>query len=54
MKNENTALLKTTTEYDQIKELKLKTEKHDYDNILKTLEKDRDYYKKTEKKRKGL
>ena len=37
------------TKYDEIKELKFKTEKHDYVNISKSLKIDNDYYKKTYK-----
>ena len=39
-------LLKVTTKDDEIKELKYKTEKHDHENILKSLKIDSDYYKK--------
>ena len=39
-------LLKITTKDDEIKTLKYKTEKHDYENILKSLKIDNDYYKK--------
>ena len=40
------SLLKVKTKDDEIKDLKYKTEKHDYENILKNLEIDNDYYKK--------
>ena len=39
-------LLKSKTKDDQLKELQYKTEKHDYENILKSLKADNDYYKK--------
>ena len=41
-----TELLKITTNDDEIETLKYKTEKHDYENILKSLKVDNDYYKK--------
>ena len=45
--NESEAtLLKITTKGDEIKELKYKTEKHDHENILKSLKIDNEYYKK--------
>ena len=40
------SLLKVKTKDDEIKDLKYKAEKHDYENILKSLEIDNDYYKK--------
>ena len=40
------SLLKITTKDDTIRELQYKTEKHDYENILKSLNVDSDYYKK--------
>ena len=45
MKNEP-SLLKVTTKDDEIRELQYKTEKHDHENILKSLKIDSDYYKK--------
>ena len=39
-------LLKITTKDDEMKILKYKTEKHDYENILKSLKNDNEYYKK--------
>ena len=39
-------LLKITTKDDEFKTLKYKTEKHDYENILKSLKVENDYYKK--------
>ena len=39
-------LLKIKTRDDQLKELNYKTEKHDHENILKSLKSDSEYYKK--------
>ena len=39
-------LLKIKTKDDQLKELQYKTEKHDFENILKSLKNDNEYYKK--------
>ena len=39
-------LLKIKTKDDEIKDLKYRTEKHDYENILKSLKIDNEYYKK--------
>ena len=39
-------LLKIKTKDDQLTELQYKTEKHDFENILKSLKNDNDYYKK--------
>ena len=39
-------LLKFRTREDEIKNLKYQTEKHDFDNILKPLKSDNEYYKK--------
>ena len=39
-------LLKIKTKDDQLKELQYKTEKHDLENILKSLKNDNEYYKK--------
>ena len=39
-------LLKIKTKDDQLKELQYKTEKHDHENILKSLKNDSEYYKK--------
>ena len=44
-------LLKIKTRDDEIKNLKYQTEKHDHENILKSLKLDNEYYKK---KYKGL
>ena len=49
--NNEPELLKTKTRVDEIKNLKYQTEKHDYENILKSPKIDSDYYKK---KYKGL
>ena len=45
LKNEP-ELLKIRTRDDEIKNLKYQTEKHDFDNILKSLKVDNEYYKK--------
>ena len=45
LKNEP-ELLKIKTRDDEIKQLKYQTEKHDYENLLKSLKVDNDYYKK--------
>ena len=39
-------LLKNKTKDDQLKELQYKTEKHDYENILKSLKNDNEFYRK--------
>ena len=39
-------LLKTKTRDEEIKNLKHQTEKHDHQNILKSLKSDNEYYKK--------
>ena len=39
-------LLKTKTRDDEIKNLKYQTEKHDHENILKSLKVDNEYYRK--------
>ena len=39
-------LLKIKTRDDEIKNLKYQTEKHDHENILKSLKIDNEYYKK--------
>ena len=39
-------LLKIKTRDDEIKNLKYQTEKHDFENILKSLKNDNEYYKK--------
>ena len=44
LKNEDPTLLKITTKDDEIKELKYRTEKHDYENILKSLKADNEKY----------
>ena len=45
LKNEP-ELLKIKTRDDEIKQLKYQTEKHDHENILKSLKSDNEYYKK--------
>ena len=44
--NNDPELLKIKTKDDQLKELQYKTEKHDHENILKSLKNDNEYYKK--------
>ena len=44
--NNEPELLKIKTRDDEIKNLKYQTEKHDHENILKSLISDNDYYKK--------
>ena len=42
----NPAILKVKTKHVERKDLKYKAEKHDHENILKSLEIDNDYYEK--------
>ena len=44
--NNETEILKIKTRDDEIKNLKRQSEKHDYENILKSLKIDNEYYKK--------
>ena len=44
--NQDPQILKITTKDDEIKELNYKTEKHEYEINLKSLNIDNDYYKK--------
>ena len=44
--NNEPELLKIKTRDDEIKNLKYQTEKHDHENILKSLKSDNEYYKK--------
>ena len=44
--NGDPELLKVRTKDDQLKELQYKTEKQDYEKLLKSLKVDKDYYKK--------
>ena len=44
--NNEPDLLKIKTQSDGIKNLKHQTEKHDFENILKSLKIDNEYYKK--------
>ena len=44
--NNEPELLKIKTRYEEIKNLRYQTEKHDHDNILKSLKTDNEYYKK--------
>ena len=46
LKSDDVELIKIKTKDDQLKELQYKTEKHDYENILKSLKIDNEYYKK--------
>ena len=46
LKTDDVELLKLKTRDDAIKNLKYQTEKHDHENILKSLKVDNDYYKK--------
>ena len=46
LKTDDVEILKIKTRDDEIKNLKYQTEKHDYENILKTLKNDNEYYKK--------
>ena len=46
LKNDDVELLKIKTKVDQLKELQYKTEKHDFENILKSLKSDNESYKK--------
>ena len=44
--NNDPELLKRKTKDDQLKELQYETEEHEYENILKSLKIDNDYYKR--------
>ena len=44
--NNEPELLKIKTRDDEIKNFKYQTEKHDHENILKSLKIDNEYYKK--------
>ena len=46
LKTDDVELLKIKTKDDEIKELKYRTEKHDHENILKSLKADNEKYKK--------
>ena len=46
LKTDDVELLKIKTKDDQLKELQYKTEKHDFENILKSLKSDKESYKK--------
>ena len=46
LETDDVELLKIKTKDDQLKELQYKTEKHDFDNILKSLKNDNESYKK--------
>ena len=42
LKNDDVEILKIKTKDDQLKELQYRTEKHDHENILKSLKLDND------------
>ena len=44
--NNETEFLRRKTRYDEIKNLKYQTEKHDHENILKSLKIVNEYFKK--------
>ena len=46
MKSDDVELIKIKTKDDQLKEFQYKTEKHDHENILKSLKSDNESYKK--------
>ena len=46
MKSDDVELLKIKTKDDQLKEFQYKTEKHDHENILKSLKSDNESYRK--------
>ena len=46
LKTDDVEVLKIKTRHDQLKELQYKTEKHDFENILKSLKSDNETYKK--------
>ena len=46
LKTDDVELLKIKTKDDQLKDLQYKTEKHDHENILKSLKSDNESYKK--------
>ena len=46
LKSDDVELLKIKTRDDEIKNLKYQTEKHNHENILKSLKVDNEYYKK--------
>ena len=46
LKSDDVELLKIKTKDDQLKELQYKTEKHVFENILKSLKSDNESYKK--------
>ena len=45
LKTDDVELLKIKRKDDQLKELQYKTEKHDFENILKSLKSDNESYK---------
>ena len=46
LKSDDVEIIKIKTKDDQLKELQYKTEKHDHENILKSLKIDNEFYKK--------
>ena len=46
--NGDPELLKAKIKDDQLKEVQIKTERHDYENVLKSLKNDNDCLKKKE------
>ena len=46
LKNEYPTFLKITAKDGQLEELQYRTEKHDHENILKSLKIDNDFFKK--------
>ena len=46
LKTDDVEIIKTKTKDDQLKEHQYKTEKHDFENILKSLKSDNESYKK--------
>ena len=46
LKTDDVEILKIKTKDDQLKELQYKTEKHDHENLLKSLKIDNEYYNK--------
>ena len=44
--NNDPELLKIKTKDDEIKDLKYRSEKHDHENIIKSVKNDNEYYKK--------
>ena len=49
LKKERSNPVKKTTKDDKIKESKIKTKKHDFENTLKSLKQNIDFYRKRQK-----